>query len=122
MPGRYDKTADFSFDVAGGLAPKKRAPVKRDPFEDMLRLAGNAAPMVGMGIGGLAAGLSSGGMGAPAGAGIGGAIGSAIGGGLNYGADMAGEDEAAEHERRRREDEERAAQNNAALSMIRGLG
>lgn len=114
MPGRYDKSSDFSFDVAGGLKPKKRPDIKADPLEEMLRLAGGVAPMAGAAIGGA--------VGGPVGMGIGAGIGSGVGALANYGADKAGEDEAAERERRRREDEEQAAQNQAALSLIGALG
>lgn len=123
MPGRYDRSSEFSLDtnaLRNSMKPKKRPALREDPLEKMLRIAGGVAPVAGMAIGGLA-GMGGGPAGALAGAGLGAGIGQGVGGLANMGAGMMGEGRMAEEERRRREDEEQAAQSNAALRMIQGL-
>ena len=112
----YDR--DFDFD-SSAITRKRPVPKRRsDPFEDMLRLAGSAAPFIGGGIGALAGGLPTGGIGAPPGAALGASLGAGAGAMLNEGAAMMGRDEVAEAERRKAEEEEQAAQHRMALEML----
>lgn len=91
------------FRVKGPSRKEQMEAEKRGGAADLMRLLGQAAPVVGGGIGLLAGG--------PLGAGIGSGIGSMVGAGLGYGADQTvrGDEEADLARRKRIEAAQRVA-------------
>lgn len=123
MSSRYQRDAniDFSGPKGLGMSEESESKKKNDPWADMLRLAGGAAPVVGAGIGALVGGVPTGGIGALPGAAIGGAIGSGLGGLANQGANMMEEGPQQEEEARLSRERERQARQMAAMQMLSSM-